>query len=169
MTAATKTIVLQNEQIRQKINRIAYEIYENNISAKTLYVVGIEKQGYVLAERICTLLKEISPIDVKLVKLEMHKDEPLEHPIKLSVHVNDLADQSVILVDDVLNSGKTLIYAAHYLLQSPLKNMNTVCLVDRLHRKFPIRADFVGVTLSTTLQEHIQVEFENGNDIVYLE
>lgn len=169
MTAATKTIVLQHEQIQQKINRIAYEIYESNVSAKVLYVVGIEKAGYILAERLCVILKSISPIEIKLVKLSLHKDEPLEHPIQLSVHVNELADNSVILVDDVLNSGKTLIYAAHYLLQSPLKNLNTVCLVDRLHRRFPIRADFVGLTLSTTLQEHIQVEFSQGNDIVYLE
>lgn len=169
MTAATKTIVLQHEQIQQKINRIAYEIYENNVSSKILFVVGIEKEGYILAERLSAILKSISPIEIKLVKLSLHKDEPLEHPIQLSVHVNDLADNSVILVDDVLNSGKTLIYAAHYLLQSPLKNLNTVCLVDRLHRRFPIRADFVGLTLSTTLQEHIQVEFNPGNDIVYLE
>lgn len=162
------TIILKNEQIRQKINRIAHEIYENNFETKKLFVVGISAQGYILAERLCAVLKSICDSEIILVKLTLDKNNPLSKPIELSESVENLSGEAVVLVDDVLNSGKTLIYAASYLLQMPLKKLSTACLVDRRHRRFPIRADFVGLTLSTTLKEHIKVEFKHGEDTVYL-
>lgn len=165
---SSRTIVLSHEQIQQKIQRIAHEIYENNFDAEKIYVIGIADQGFVLAERLSVLLKEISGKKVELGKLKMNKDNPLSESINTSIHPEELKDQTVILVDDVLNSGKTLIYATQFLLQAPLRKMSTVCLVDRRHRRFPIRADFAGLTLSTTLQEHIEVEFKPGNDSVYL-
>lgn len=162
------TLVLDHDQIRQKIQRIAHELYENHFDADKLFIIGIAGQGYELAERLTAILKSISPLRIELGKLSMNKENPLSESINLSIHPEELRDQRVILVDDVLNSGKTLIYAAQFLLQAPLKKMNTVCLVDRRHRRFPIRADFVGLTLSTTLQEHIEVEFKDGKDSVFL-
>lgn len=163
-----KVTVLTHLQVRQKINRIAHELYETNFEENELYLVGISGQGLTLAKRLKDLLENISGKKIILLELTLDKDKPLNSEIKLSADLKDLNGKSVILIDDVLNSGRTLIYSAQYLLQTPLKKMQTVCLVDRWHRKFPIRADFVGLTLSTTLQEHIEVVFDNQNDNVYL-
>ncbi|MFN3343824.1 MAG: phosphoribosyltransferase family protein [Flavobacteriales bacterium] len=166
---SNRTIVLTHDQIQQKIRRIAHEIYEHNYQEEKIILIGIAEQGYTLAERLHQLMKEVNgDLKIELGKLTMNKENPLNGSINLSIHPQELNNQTLVLVDDVLNSGKTLIYAAQYLLQSPLKKMNTVCLVDRRHRRFPIRADFVGLTLSTTIQEHIEVEFKSGSDTVYL-
>lgn len=164
-----KTIILQNSEIEQKINRIAYTIYENFVDEKEIYMAGIAPQGYVLTEKINRVLEKISPLKIHLIKIELDKDHPLEKPIQMNIDLKELNGKCVVLVDDVLNSGKTLIYSARHLLTAEIKKMKTVCLVDRMHRKFPIRADIVGLTLSTTLQEHIEVEFSEGNDKVYLQ
>lgn len=163
-----KTLVLDHESILQKIRRIAYQIYEFNYNEKELIFVAIEKQGTILAERLKPIVEEISGIEVKLMSLKINKKSPLDNPI-LSGDVNELAGKSVILIDDVLNSGRTLIYGVRHILTYPVRNLTTVVLVDRRHRKFPIKADFVGLTISTTIQDHIAVEFKNGKDAVYLE
>ena len=163
-----QTLILNHEQIRQKINRIAYEIHENNFDSQSLIIVGVANQGFILAERVADMLRKISTIEITLARIDLNKDNPLSDNIILSIDLNQLADKNVIIADDVLNSGKTLMYATTYLLRAPVKKLQTVCLVDRRHRKYPIRADFVGLTLSTTIQEHIEVEFTENKDTVYL-
>lgn len=163
-----KTLVLDHVSIMQKIRRIAYQIYEFNYSEKEIIFVAIEKQGVILAERIKPVLEEISGIEVTLLQLKVNKKSPLNN-IELSGSGEILNNKSVVLIDDVLNSGRTLIYGAKHILNYEVKNLTTVVLVDRLHRKFPIKADFVGLTLSTTIQDHISVTFQEGNDAVYLE
>lgn len=163
-----KTLVLDHESIMQKIRRIAYQIYEFNYSEKEIIFVAIEHQGVILAERIKPILEEISGIKVTLLSLKINKKSPLSNPV-LNGSGEILNDKSVILIDDVLNSGRTLIYGARHILEYSVKNLTTVVLVDRLHRKFPIKADFVGLTLSTTIQNHISVIFGDDKDAVYLE
>jgi pyrimidine operon attenuation protein / uracil phosphoribosyltransferase len=163
-----RTVILRHEQIRQKINRIAHEIHENYFEEEEIFIVGIEGQGYILAERLANIIKGISATKVTLLRLKLNKENPLSVPITMESDIQTLNGKNVVLVDDVLNSGKTLIYAATHLLQASVKKMKTVCLVDRRHRRYPIRADFAGLTLSTTLQEHIEVEFIENNDTVYL-
>lgn len=163
-----KTLVLDHVSIMQKIRRIAYQIYEFNYSEKEIIFVAIEKQGVILAERIKPLLEDISGIKVTLISLKINKKSPLDSTV-LNGDGEILSGKSVILIDDVLNSGRTLIYGARHILDYSVKNLTTVVLVDRLHRKFPIKADFVGLTLSTTIQDHIAVIFKEGNDAVYLE
>jgi len=163
-----KVIVLNHQQVEQKINRIAYELYETNFDEPVIYLVGITGQGLVLANRLKDILENISKKKIELLEITLNKDNPLGEEIVLSKPLTYLEGKPVILIDDVLNSGRTLIYSAQYLLKANLKKMQTVCLVDRWHRRFPIRADFVGLTLSTTLQEHIEVNFEKNNDTVYL-
>lgn len=165
---SNKTLVLDHKSISQKIRRIAYQIYEFNYSEEEIIFVAIEKQGVILAERIMPILEDISGIKVTLLKLKVNKKEPLQKPV-LSASGDILNGKSVILIDDVLNSGRTLIYGACHILEYSVKNLTTVVLVDRLHRKFPIKADFVGITLSTTMQDHISVTFNKGKDVVYLE
>lgn len=163
-----KTLVLDHDSILQKIRRIAYQIYEFNYDEKELIFVAIEKQGSILAERLKPIVEEISGIQVKLMSLKINKKSPLDIPV-LSGDGDELSKKSVILIDDVLNSGRTLIYGARHILTYPVRNLTTVVLVDRRHRKFPIKADFVGLTISTTIQDHIAVEFKKGKDAVYLE
>lgn len=162
-----KVLILNNLQIRQKITRIAHEIYENNFNEDELYFIGIEKRGSVLAKRLAVLLNEISDIKIHEHTLKLNKTAPLEEPIETSLALEELAGKPVILIDDVLNSGKALIYAVKYILRAMPKKLKTAVLVDRKHRSFPVRSDYVGLTLATTLQEHIAVEF-GEEDAVYL-
>jgi pyrimidine operon attenuation protein / uracil phosphoribosyltransferase len=164
---AERTIVLDHDRVKRKLRRIAFQLYEENCAEPELVVVGIAPRGTQLAKRLKALLEEISPLHIELVELTLDKNDPLTGPVELSVDISALRDRRVILVDDVLMSGRTLMHAAAYLVQVPLKRFNTVVLVDRLHRAYPIRADIVGLTLTTTLQEHISVEL-GRKDGVYL-
>lgn len=164
-----KTLVLDSKQIEQRINRIAYELYENNYEEKNILMAGIAPNGYVLAQRIAQVLESISPIKVKLAKLEINKENPLDEEIRTELKPADIKNKVIVLVDDVLNSGKTLIYGARLFLQAPVKRLTTVVLVDRNHTRYPVKADFSGISLSTTLQEHISVELgSKGKEAVYL-
>ena len=163
-----RTVILNHKQIGQKITRIAHQIFENNFQEKTVCVMGIHGEGYVLAEKLNAILKDIADFDIQFFGIKMDKKSPLKSGLNTDIEAKDLKNKVVILVDDVLNSGKTLIYATKFLLDYNVKSIQTVCLVDRKHRKFPVRADYVGLTLSTTLQEHISVEF-GKEDIVYLD
>ncbi len=164
-----KTKILDASQINQKINRMAYQIYENNFKEKELLIVGIEGNGYKVAERLVTVLSSISSIKTKLGKITLNKENPWLQEPKIDFSQKDFENKSIILVDDVLNSGKTLIYAVKLLLSKPVKQLHTLVLVDRSHRRFPVKADFVGLSLSTTLQERIDTDFsKKGKEAVYL-
>ncbi len=164
----SKTLILNSKQIDQKINRIAYEIYENNHSEKEIIVAGISDNGYIFAKRLAAVVQKISPIKVTLIEIKIDKENPLAKEIKISLSDKELKNKVIILADDVLNSGKTLIFGAKPFLIAPIKRLTTVVLVDRGHNRYPIKADFVGLSLSTTLQEHITVDFKKGKESVYL-
>ncbi len=164
----TATLVLDHERIAQKIKRMAFQIYEYNHKEKEVVIVAVERKGVKMAERLIPLLREVADFNITLLTLKIDKKKPLNPP-SMTGKEADLAGKSVVLVDDVLNSGRTLMYAACHVLRQPVAKLRTVVLVDRKHRKFPIKADFVGLTLSTTLQDHINVVFEKGKDAVYLE
>lgn len=165
----SKTLILNSKQIEQKINRLAYEIVENNYTEKEIIIAGISKNGYLFAKRLNTVLQKISSIKTQLIEIVIDKENPLSKEIKISLSEKELKNKVVILADDVLNSGKTLIFGAKPFLVSPLKRLTTVVLVDRGHNRYPIKADFVGLSLSTTLQEHITVELDvKGKEVVYL-
>lgn len=163
-----KNTILTAKQIEQKTKRIAYQIYESNSSEKDIVIAGIAKNGYVFATKIAQVLKEISPLNVIMCKVIINKKNPLE-PIATSINSKDYENKSLILVDDVLNSGATLIYGIKHFLDVPLKQFKTAVLINRNHKKYPVKADFKGVSLSTTLQEHVSVEFsENGEASAFL-
>lgn len=165
----TRTLILNNKQIEQKINRIAHEIYENNYNEKEIIVAGIAKNGFVLAKRIAEVLKSISPLKIKLIEIVIDKKNPLAKEIEIELSDKELKNKVIILIDDVLNSGKTLIFGAKPFLNAPIKCLTTAVLVDRGHNRYPIKADFVGLSLSTTLQEHVTVEIDKkGKEMVYL-
>ena len=162
-----KTIILNHKQIAYKTKRIAYQIYENNLDEQQIIIAGIEKNGYLFAKQIKSELINISPLKVILCKVFVDKKNPL-NPVVSSLDKNEYANQSIVLVDDVLNSGATLIYAIKHFLNAPLKKFKTAVLVNRNHKKYPVKADFKGISLSTSLQEHITVEFEKEKSVAYL-
>lgn len=163
-----KSIILNNEEVQHKIIRIAYEIYESNINEKEVILAGIQKNGFILAEKLKDALTDISPIQVTLCAINMDKRKPREG-VETSIPAEEYKNKSLVLVDDVLNSGTTLIYAAKLFLEVPLKRFKTAVLVNRNHKKYPIKADFKGISLSTSLQEHVSVEFNGKNAVAYLE
>ena len=162
-----KSKILTHKQINRKIKRIAYQVYENNFEVESLYIIGIKSRGSILADRIVEELSEISPLNISRGNIKLNKDTPMNGEPECDADFSDLTGKNIILVDDVLNTGKTLMYAVKYLLDSNPESIQTVTLVDRRHRMFPVRADYVGLTLATTLQEHISVDF-GSEDAVWL-
>ena len=162
---ASKKLILNNQEALQKINRIAYQIFEDNYSEKEIILVGIAKKGYLFAEKLASTLNEIATFKVTLVKLTIDKDNPIENEAILDADTKVLSNKVIILVDDVLNTGKALIYGVKFLLEHPIKQMSTSVLVDRNHKKYPIGIHYTGLSLSTTLQNHISVEYDDDNNM----
>jgi pyrimidine operon attenuation protein/uracil phosphoribosyltransferase len=163
-----KSVILNNQEINHKIRRIAFQILENNSNEKELILAGISKNGFLFAKRLEIILNEISTISIKLCEVKMDKKNLL-FPIETSILEKEYQNKSLILVDDVLNSGSTLIYAIRHFLSVPLKQFKTAVLVNRNHKKYPVKADFKGISLSTSIQEHITVEFGKNNSVAYLD
>ncbi len=159
--------ILNHTEIAHKIKRIAYQIYETFVDEDTIVLAGIASNGYVLAEKIAEVLQEISPLKVSLCEVYVDKQNPNE-PITTSLAQEAYKNQGLVLVDDVLNSGTTLVYGVKHFLEVPLSKFKTAVLVDRNHKKYPVKADFKGISLSTSLQEHVQVVFDESGDYAYL-
>lgn len=167
--ADSHVLVLDKNQIAQKINRIAYQILEDNLEEKELVLAGIWDRGFKLALRLKNVLEEIADFKVTLLRVDLEK---LNSKLVAST---DLAEsvwkgKVIILVDDVLNSGKALAYGLGVFLNTPHKKIRTVVLVDRSHKIFPIATDFVGLQLATILKEHVDVvlDVDGEEDRVYL-
>ena len=152
-------IILSHKEIENKIRRIAYQIYENNVDESQIILAGIDKNGYVLARKLKSVLTKISNIEPILCKVIIDKKKP-HNPIHTSLKPKEYINQSVVLIDDVLNSGTTLIYGVKHFLEVPMKQFKTAVLVNRNHKKYPVKADFKGISLSTSLNEHIDVKLE---------
>ncbi len=163
-----KTLILNHLQIEQKINRIAHEIFEYNFEEKEIIIAGIADRGFLLAQRINAALLKISPLKTKLLEIKLDKSNLKNEKVDLQLSAADINNKVVVLVDDVLNTGKTMFYALQPFLNYEVKKIATIVLVDRNHNLFPIKADYVGLSLATTLQEHVSVEFTADKDAAYL-
>jgi pyrimidine operon attenuation protein/uracil phosphoribosyltransferase len=169
MTApsAEKDKVLSTSQVTRKIKRMAFEIYERNIREKEVVLAGIDGQGYVLAGLIAKELKAISPITALVVRVNIDKSKPLQSEVNVDVQISDLLKKSIIVVDDVLNTGRTLAGSLKPFLDIDVKKIEVAVLVNRSHPTFPIMPTYIGYGLSTTLTEHVEVNL--GKDAaVYL-
>ncbi|WP_257669505.1 phosphoribosyltransferase family protein [Parapedobacter tibetensis] len=165
-----KVLVLDQEQIQKKTIRIAYQILEDNFEESSLILVGIAERGYVFAKRLKTLLEKISSLDIQLIKVTLDKTSRTLD-VQTDIPIEQAKNKVVILVDDVLNSGRTLAYGMGAFFNVPLKKMRTAVLIDRSHHKFPIFSDFSGLKLSTILKEHVTVnlhECDGGEDAAWL-
>jgi len=144
--------------IAKTVTRIAFQIYENHFEEKKLIIAGITDNGVILGKRIRDELKRISEIEVVFIEIKIDKKNP-RNPIKLSQDIGICKHQSIVVVDDVLNTGSTLIYAVTHFLSMEIKKIQTAVLVNRNHKNFPIKGDFKGISLSTAIKEHIDVAF----------
>lgn len=160
--------ILNQEQILQKIRRIAYEIYENNFEENRLVLAGIDGQGYELARMLKKQLEEISDKEILLVKVSLDKFAPSQSAIGLDCEEEALKGQTIILADDVLNTGRTLAYSLKPFLQNPVRKLEIAVLVNRSHTSFPVQAKYTGYELATTLTEHIQVTLGPKEMAVFL-
>jgi pyrimidine operon attenuation protein/uracil phosphoribosyltransferase len=165
--ALVKNTILSHKQIEHKIKRIAYQIYESNVDETELIIAGIDNNGYILAKKIKNALDKISNIESTLCKVVIDKAEPTK-PITASIKKEDYTNKSLVLIDDVLNSGSTLIYGIKHFLDVPLKQFKTAVLVNRNHKKYPVKADFKGISLSTSLFEHVHVNLSKQPYEAYL-
>ena len=159
--------ILSHQEIEHKIKRIAYQIYETFVDEEEIILAGIAKNGYVFAEKLAVELSKIATIKIVLCQVNIDKHDPFQ-PITTSLSKEKYQNKGIILVDDVLNSGTTLVYGVKHFLDVPLKKFKTAVLVDRNHKKYPVKVDFKGISLSTSLQEHVQVVFEKENSFAYL-
>lgn len=155
-----RVLILDSERINWKLQRMAYQIWEHNSDETHITLIGIIGTGLSVARSLAERLSKISPLQVDVVAIDINKKKPLSGEIKLNKNVSG---HSVVLVDDVANSGKTLLYALRPLLDFEVKKVMIAVLVDRKHKSFPISPDIVGHSLATTLHEHIEVETDNNN------
>ena len=159
-----KQIVLNKEEINNKITRIGFSIIEEYYQEKSITIIGFQKNGYIIAEKIKTIIESNHKMDIFIHKIKMKKENNYEIlPPLLNRNI-----KNIFLVDDVLKSGKTIIYGIKEILEYNVENLKTIILVNRNHNKFPIGVDYVGLNLSTTLKEHIQVILTKDKEIVYL-
>lgn len=165
--AMAKNIILNHSEIEHKIKRIAYQIYETFVDEKVIVIAGISKNGFVFAQKLAENLEAVSKIKTVLCEVKIDKQHPAG-AITTSVPASDYSGKGLVLVDDVLNSGTTLIYGVRHFLDVPLTKFKTAVLVDRNHKKYPVKADFKGISLSTSLQEHVNVVFDAKGDYAYL-
>ncbi|NLN25154.1 MAG: phosphoribosyltransferase [Bacteroidetes bacterium] len=163
-----KTIILTSTQIEHKIRRIAFQTYESNIEEKTVVIAGIVENGYKIAQKLKSAVESISDIKVILCEVHIDKKNPL-NTISTSIPSDEYKEQSIVLVDDVLHSGTTLIYGVRHFLNVPLKRFKTAVLVNRSHKKYPVKADFKGISLSTSFNENVKVIIDDADMQVILE
>jgi len=155
--------VLNHNQIKKKITRMAYEIYERNLGSGAVVFAGISGMGQTLAGLLAAELQSISDLKVEEVEILLDKSNLAASEVVLSTSI-ELGGKTLLIVDDVLNTGKTLAYAMKPFLDVELYKMEVAVLVNRSHGLFPIRPDYTGYELSTTLNEHIRVDFTTENN-----
>jgi len=160
--------ILNQQQIQQKIVRLGHQLIEAAFDQQCIYVGGIVGNGYVLAQLLADVITKNSALQVVCFEVRLNKDEPWSEAITFSIEQKELKNSYIILVDDVVNSGKTMQYALLKFLEHATKAIKTVSLIDRQHRRYPIKTDFAGLSLSTTLKNHVEVDFTANDAKVFL-
>lgn len=155
-----KNYILTREGAAQKLQRMALELAEHlNGDTSPVILIGVRNSGTAIAEKTAELLREHVSNEVKVISVILDKNHPTDVTLSEAVNLNDL---HVVIIDDVTNSGRTLLYALKPLLNFHPRSIQTLVMVERMHKLFPVNPDYVGLSVATTLQDHIQVEVENG-------
>lgn len=156
--------ILNERQIQQKVKRLAYQILEQNHSEKEIILAGINNNGMEFAEMLLQELLQITDIPITLTRIQLSPAAPLSSGIKLEIPIDQITDNVVIVVDDVANTGRTIFYATKPLMETLPKKVEVAVLIDRKHKSFPIRVDYVGLSLATTLKEDIDVQIREVDE-----
>ena len=154
---AEKSLILDANQVKQKIRRMAYEVYEHNFKEKSIIIAGIDGHGYTLARLLSKEIQSISPLEVKLVKVKLDKLAPQQSEVTLDCDLKEVKKKCIVLVDDVLNTGRTFAYGLKPFLDIEVKKIETAVLVNRKHTLFPIYPQYTGYELATTIKDHVEV------------
>jgi len=154
-----KIQLLDAAQADQKLTRLAYEIYEQNLGESELVLVGIADRGIELAKLLKKKMEAIAALNIQVVNLKLDKANPVDARIEPAF---DPGNKTIIVVDDVANSGKTMTYALKPLLDAVARKIQIAVLIDRQHKQFPVATDYIGLQISTTIQNHITVEMVKG-------
>lgn len=162
------TQILTHEQVEKMIQRLAYQVYENHFDVKELTVAAINGNGIDIATMLCEHLQRISKIKIQQLTVTLDKAKPDVDAVKLSKVDVNLKDKYVLVVDDVLKSGKTLMHALLPFIKAGSLRIQTLVLVDRNHKSFPVSADYIGLSLATTLQEHVEVSIDRKKVSAFL-
>jgi len=160
--------ILDQGQIRQKIKRLAIEILENNFEEKTIILIGINNNGNGFAKHLVAELKKITDISISLFNVRLNPAAPLSSPIEIDAPIESLKGKSIILIDDVANTGRTIFYACKPILEIIPKKLEVAVLIDRKHKTFPIYPKYVGLSLATTLKEDIELQINTGEWGAYM-
>lgn len=153
--------ILDYQKIIRIVKRLSFQIFEKNHNQSEIFLIGIHKNGYKLSKLIQQELQKISDKKIHLCCLKINKKEPFKK-IEFDTDLSKINNKAIVLIDDVLNSGKTLIYCTKFLLDVPISNFNTAVLIDRNHKKFPIKADIKGISVSTSIEQRINLVIENN-------
>ncbi len=159
-------LILDTKAIDAKLTRLAYEIYENNYQEQSLCLIGMNTQGDLLADLIKQELESISSLNVSRAQLKINPSNPTKD-IALDVDIASLEGKVVIIIDDVANTGRSLFYACKPLMSIVPKKIEFAVLVDRKHKLFPVKVDYVGLSLATTLKENILVKLSENKKEAY--
>ena len=159
--------ILDKKQIEDKIKRISYEIYEENFDDESIIICGIEKNGSIIAKKVIKELESICNIKIEFISVALNKKKPL-NTVEIKSKKSIIKDKSIILIDDVSNTGRTLIYVINELTKFEPKKINTAILVNRDHSLFPVKINFVGLSLSTSINNHIEVILDKNEMAAYL-
>jgi pyrimidine operon attenuation protein/uracil phosphoribosyltransferase len=158
----TQNQILTENQVNNILKRMAFEILENNYHESQIFIIGISGQGTIMGSKLVDLLKNISrKLSIEFLTLSIDKTDPIHSEIELSRPLSELENATIIIVDDVLNTGRTQAYALSYLMKATPKSIQTAILVNRSHTLFPISVTYSGIALSTTIDDHIEVKLEN--------
>ncbi|MEQ9299696.1 MAG: phosphoribosyltransferase family protein [Cyclobacteriaceae bacterium] len=161
-----RDLIYSADKVKNTILRMAFEIYEHNLEEKEIVIAGIKNQGYELARLLKTELEQISSLKISLIGVKMDKRQPYASDIVLEDIENEsLDDKVVIVVDDVLNSGRTFAYCLKALLQYKFRKIELAVLVNRSHKQFPVSAKYKGYDLSTTISDYVEVQITDKVDI----
>ena len=157
-------LILDQEQIKQKTKRLAIEILEHNYGEEQIFLAGINNNGLNFAKSLGLYAKRNSDIDIQYLNVKVNAANPLQDKVLINIDEEELRGKVIILVDDVANTGRTLFYGFKPLLNTLAKKVEIAVLVDRKHKNFPISPNYVGLTLATTMGEHIQVKLKNVDE-----
>jgi pyrimidine operon attenuation protein / uracil phosphoribosyltransferase len=156
--------ILDDKQIRHKLKRLTIEILENNIEESEIILAGINNNGVAMAQLLMNELVGKTTIPITITRIKLNPASPIDNPIVLEMPLENVKNKAIIVVDDVANTGRTIYYALKPLMDSLPRKVEVAVLVDRKHKSYPIQADYVGLSLATTLKENIDVQIRDVDE-----